>query len=96
MLNKVCFVAAAGQYGMGCRRTRRQDPIPICPAAAIPRPPAPPPRGAPSVVAPRVICPLRSLKLAPPRPPRGAHVSIPLVCASFPDFWLNSHTTKVK
>ena len=47
MLNKVCFVAAAGQYGMGCRRSRRQDPIPICPAAAIPRPPAPPPRGAP-------------------------------------------------
>ena len=108
MLNKVCFVAAAGQYGMGCRRSRRQDPIPICPAAAIPppppppppaaipRPPAPPPRGAPTVVAPRVICPLRSLALAPPRPPRGAHVSIPLVCATFPDFWLNSHTIKVK
>ena len=47
MLNKVCFVAAAGQYGMGCRRSRRQDPIPISPPAAIPRPPAPPPRGAP-------------------------------------------------
>lgn len=96
MLHEVCFVAAAWLVGMGCRLKRRQDPIPTSHAAAIPRPPAPPPRGAPSVVAPRVICPLRSLALAPLRPPWGAHVSIPLVCASFPDFWLNSLTTKVK
>ena len=47
MLHEVCFVAAAWLVGMGCRRKRRQDPIPTSHAAAIPRPPAPPPRGAP-------------------------------------------------
>lgn len=85
-----------GLSGWGVGASTAMIPIPPSHAAAIPRPPAPPPWGAPSVVAPRVICPLRSLALAPLRPPRGAHVSIPLVCASFPDFWLNSHTTKVK
>ena len=60
MLHEVCFVAAAGQYGMGCRRARRQDPIPISPkggslsgraagylspSLACARPPAPPQGG---------------------------------------------------
>lgn len=96
MLNVVCFIAAAWLVGMGCRCMHRHVPHPSKPCSRYPPPSHPAPKGAPSVVAPRVICPLRSLALAPLRPPRGAHVSIPLVCATFPDFWLYSHTTKVK
>ena len=100
MLNKVCFVAAAGQYGMGCRRSRRQDPIPICPAAAIPPPPPPPPPGGAPAHPPRpqgglpklsrrgLFVPFARLR-SPPRAPPGGLMCLSLLCALlFPIFGL--------
>ena len=89
-----CCGGGAVRDGLSALAPPRSHPD--LPRRRYPPPARPAPKGAPSVVAPRVICPLRSLALAPPRPPWGAHVSIPLVCASFHDFWLNSHATKVK
>ena len=85
-----------GLSGWGVGASTAMIPIPPSHAAAIPRPPAPPPRGLPQWSLRGLFVPFVRLRSPPSAPPRGAHVSIPLVCATFPDFWLNSHTTKVK
>lgn len=89
-----CCGGGAVRDGLSALAPPRSHPD--LPRRRYPPPARPAPKGgslsgrAAGYLSPSLAC------ARPHPPPKGAHVSIPLVCASFPNIWLNSHTTKVK
>ena len=79
-----CCGCGAVRDGLSAHAPPRSHPD--LPRSRYPPPSRPAPKGAPSVVAPRVICPLRSLKLAPPRPPEGGSCVYPSCVRFFSRF----------